>query len=221
MQTVRCDDPGELESISLTPSPSGHILQNVATASILFKPGDERRLYRVEQGAICHYIQWANGSHDVIEFAFPGDVIGLGNLRTHVSTAQAMVETIVSELEDADLDQALKSDHKLYLRLAAAGEREFEYLREKTLSGGKRTAVERLASYLVAISELAAREGRDPTFVSNEISSGFVASRLQMDIDTLAATLVLLEKQGLVEPMPDGGLRLIDVSALETLADAA
>ena len=70
------------------------ILQKVPTGTILFKLGDQRRLYRVERGAVCHYIRWTNGRHDVIEFAFPGDIIGLGHLSTHVSTAHAMVETV-------------------------------------------------------------------------------------------------------------------------------
>jgi CRP/FNR family transcriptional regulator len=214
--------PGDFGASAERASPlSSHILQSVPTASTLFKPGDMRRLYRVEQGAVCHYIRWADGSHDVIEFAFPGDIIGLGKLGTHVSTAQAMVETVVSELDDADVERALESDHKLYLRLAAAGEREFEYLRDQALNAGRRSPVQRLAGYLAAASSMSGREGRDVAFVSNEISSGFVAERLKMDIATLEAALLSLKKQGLIEPTADGGLRLTDVAALEALADDA
>lgn len=221
-EALYSENPGSDVAVLPRPATSRplRIVQNVPTSSTLFKPGDARQLYRVEQGAICHYIRWADGSHDVIEFAFPGDIIGLGKLGKHVSTAQAMVETVVSELDDADVTEALETDHKLYLRLAAAGEREFEFLRDQALNAGRRSPLQRLAGYLAAASYMSGREGHEPAFVSNEISSGFVAERLGMDIDALAATLVKLEKQGLIEPTGDGGLRLTDVAALEALADA-
>ena len=65
----------------------------VAIGAQLFQPGDHRRLYRVESGAICHYARLSEANEQVIEFAFPGDIIGLGYLPTHVSTAAAMVDT--------------------------------------------------------------------------------------------------------------------------------
>ena len=83
-------------------------IQHLVTGAVLFEPGQQRRLYRVESGAICHYMRPADHEHEIIEFAFPGDIIGLGHSTTHVSTAKAMVETNVSIITDADLDRALQ-----------------------------------------------------------------------------------------------------------------
>lgn len=213
-------DPAQIEVRAGVADRESAILQNVATGDVLYQAGDKRQLYRVEQGAVCHYIRWTDGSHEVIEVAFPGDIIGLGHLSRHVSTAQAMVDTVVSVLSEDEFERASATDDRLSFLLAGAGEREFNYMRDATLNSGKRAPVERLACYLLAIANSNVPEGRDEAVISDEVSSGYVAERLQMSLDTLSAALVGLEKKGLVAST-DEGLRITDLPELEKLANAA
>ncbi len=196
------------------------VLQHVETGETLFQSGEKRTLYRIESGAVCHYMLWADGSHDVIEFAFPGDIVGLGHLGHHVSTVQAMVDTVVSLVSDEELEDALESDDRLSFRLAAAVEREFDHLRDKTLSEPARPAAARLANFLLAISSLNGPEGRDRELISDDITAGFVADRLDMSIEKLGAALLSLKKQGAVKETA-AGLRIVDALTLQKLADAA
>jgi CRP/FNR family transcriptional regulator, anaerobic regulatory protein len=114
---------------------SGRYQWPMAMGAMLFQPGQPRRLYRIESGAICHYMRPANGQPQVIEFAFPGDIIGLGHSPTHASTAKAMIDTVVGVITDAEFETALRDDNKLFFRLAEAGEREFDYFRNRSLEG--------------------------------------------------------------------------------------
>lgn len=220
---VRLDDaPAEAAVIaaatdvaSLLPDDPDHI--RVATGNVLFQPGDERVHYRVEEGAIFHYVRWADGSHDLIEVAFPGDVVGLGHLSTHISTAQAMVDTVVSRVSSDEIELLMDTDDRLPLLLASAGEREFTYMRDAALNSGKRTPVERLANYLIAVADDSGKEGH---VVADEIKSGYVAEQLQMSVDTLTAALVGLERKGLVAPFA-GGLKITDQAELAKVANAA
>lgn len=214
-----CDGHG-LEKLNPGALPLGLVLQNVETGQLLFHPGAKRALYRVESGAICHYMLWADGRHDVIEFAFPGDIIGLGHMDSHVSTAQAMVDTVVSLVSDDDFALALEHDDRLSFRQAAAVEREFEHLREKTLGAGARPAAARLANFLIALSNANDPEGRDPGMIADDITAGFVADKLDMSIEKLGAALLSLKKEGAVKET-EKGLRIIDMPALKRLADAA
>jgi CRP/FNR family transcriptional regulator len=195
--------------------------RTLAAAEILFQDGDTRaRLYRVESGAICHYLRWADGRHEVIEMAFPGDIIGFGNLGKHISTAQAMVATSVRVVSLDEFEQALEHDGQLAARLAAAADREFELLRQRTLRQGAVDPVGRVAAFLAAMSHMSAREGRDPFVIGDSMTCGVVAERLQMTVDGLSDALVELDRRGLVAPCARG-LRLKNVAALEALADAA
>ena len=109
----------------------------LATGDVLFQTGDTHaQLYRVESGAICHYIGWDDGSHEIIEFAFPGDIIGFGHLEAHISTARAVVATTVSLVSEQDFQRALETDGQLAARYAAASDREFDHLRARAIKMG-------------------------------------------------------------------------------------
>jgi len=199
---------------------AGQILETVDTGEILFHPGDRRTLYRVERGAICHYMLWSDGRHDVIEFAFPGDIIGLGHLDHNVTTAQAMVDTVVSLVTEDTFSAALQNDDRLSFRLASAVEREFEYQRDKSLALSQVPATARVANFLLALSSLNGPEGRDPSVISDEITAGFVAEKLDLSIDKLSAALLQLKRDGAVKETASG-LRILDTQCLQRAADAA
>jgi len=162
----------------------------------------------------------ADGEHEIIEFAFAGDIIGLGHSPTHVSTAKAMVESNVSVITDADFDRALQNDNKLFFKLADAGEREFDYFRNRSLEGDLLPPLERVANYLLAISSIEISEGREATIIADDFSSGFVADQLQISVDTLTTVLLSLQRSGFVD-VSDLGLRILDVPGLEKLAATA
>jgi len=214
------DDPDTKERCIETASRANAELQPVKTGSILFQPGNRRALYRVERGAVCHYVRWADGRHEVIEFAFPGDIIGLGRMATHVSSAQAMVDTVVSPVSEEEFEEAIDHDDRLSFRMAAAIEREFDYVRSRALKSASDRPAARVANFLLAISSMNTPEGRDAALIADDITAGFVAEQLDMSIDKLGSALVVLKKHGAVKDTP-AGLRIVDLPALQRLADAA
>jgi CRP/FNR family transcriptional regulator len=195
----------------------------LAAGEILFHDGSPRSLYRVEDGAICHYVHGKTDCRDeeerqadVIEHIFPGDFVGLGYLATHITMARAMVASKVSIVSADELDAELALNDQLALRMAASAEREFECLRRRALRRERPSLEARLACYLVAISSMNAAEGRDHAIIAGEVSSGYMAELLEVSIDALAASLVSLAMRGLISPS-EGGLRINDFSALERL----
>jgi CRP/FNR family transcriptional regulator len=202
-------------------TPESRPARALATGEILFQPGDTRaNLYQVEAGALCHYARWDDGRHEIIEFAFPGDIIGFGYLDAHITTAQAMVETTVSVVSAHEVERAAEADGRLAARMAAAVDREFDHLRARAIKAGEGGPAVRVASFLSALSRMSASEGRDPNLIADEITSGFVAEALKMSVDSLARALADLERRGVIAPS-GSGLRIVDPGALEKLAGAA
>lgn len=195
-------------------------VRRLARGESLFNAGDERlQLYRVERGSLCHYQRQDDGHHEIIEFAFPGDIIGFGHLSEHTSTAQAVGKTIVSPVSEEEFEQLLDTDAQLAARYAAAADREFEFLRVRALASGRGKPAKRVASFLSALARLSAGEGRDPSLITDEFSSGAVAEHLGLSLDALADVLRDLEQRGMVAPAHEG-LRIADLDALERFADA-
>jgi hypothetical protein len=55
--------------------------------------------------------------------------------------------------------------HRLSPRLAAAVESAFAHLRDEAMNSAKRTPIEHLACYRIAISNMNFKEGREPSRV--------------------------------------------------------
>jgi CRP/FNR family transcriptional regulator len=185
----------------------------------VYTPGTPRdEAFRIEAGAVCHYVVWPDGAHDVIEFAFPGDIIGLGSLGEHVTTAQAMVDTTVTILSDEELEQALATDAALATRLSSATDREFDYLRRRALQPGPRPIPNRLAAYIIAVAGSACRSGE--THLGADASGEeALAAVLELSVDDVHAGLNELKDRGLLAERA-GALIIQDFKGLERLADA-
>ena len=194
-------------------------VRSLARGECLFQTGDRHaRLYRVEHGALCHYMHRGDGSHEIIEFVFKGDIVGFAHVEKHITTARALVLTEVSVVPSQVFANALKTDGCLAARVAAAADREFDYLRSRAIQSGEGRPAVRVAAFIAALVRISAREGRDPSLIADEISSGIVAQSLNMSIDCLATALIELERRGLIQQTP-AGKRIVDVELLERLFD--
>ena len=194
--------------------------RTLATNEVLFREGDRRsHLYLIETGSICTYRKRRGRSHEVIEFAFAGDVVGLGFLDHHIYWARAAVETRVSSLALDAVDEIVRHDGRAKQRYAEAVDREFAFRRRLlTRSSIRRRPICRVAALLLALSQLNKNECRDPALMTDSLSCGVVAEWLGLDLDSLADALLELQKRKLIQPCPPLGLRLMDFVRLEELA---
>jgi CRP/FNR family transcriptional regulator len=191
----------------------------LATSEILFRPGDVKtHFYRVESGVVCVYQSPWQGHRATVEFCFPGDLVGLGFLERHTSTARAAVDTVVSCLPLDSMNDVIACDPLASARLARAVDKEFDSVRSLHLSLPL-APIERVAALLIALSRANSQEGRDPSNITDSLKCGVIADYLAMSVDELAGILVELEKRGFIERWPSGVLRLTDMDALDRLAD--
>ncbi len=197
----------------------GSATRLLAPNELLFRTGEAKTcFYRVNSGAVCLYEQ-NRAEHPVVDFAFPGDYVGLGFLETHACCARAVTSTEVTCLPLEALASAIDDDYTAQAKLDDAIEREFEYRRATVVEAGRRAPRERLAAFLVSLSRTNSHEGRDPTVIGEACPSVFAAGYLGLGIEDLTALLLELEHRRLIEPY-SGGVRLKDIDALEELAGA-
>jgi CRP/FNR family transcriptional regulator, anaerobic regulatory protein len=195
-------------------------IRKLVRNEILFEAGDiKTSLYRVETGALCVYATRPDLKIEVIEFALAGDLVGIGFLETHASSARATVETKVRCFALADMDRLIARDERAKARYDAAVRREFAFRRDSLVKASRERPVMRLAAFLIALSSRNREEGRDPTVIDDALDCTVIAQYLSMSVDLLALALVQLEMRGLVQPAPHRGLRLNDLVALEAIAN--
>ncbi len=194
-------------------------VRTLLPGEVLFREGDARsHVFRVETGALCLFKNLPDGTQNVLEFAFPGDLVGIGYLDSHVSGAQATIETSLSCLPRTAFDPSSEGSAPARARLTTAIEREVTFLKESLVQGVRPAPIHRVAALFATLSRYNAYEGRDPTLITDSLTCGVVAGYLNMSVDMLGTQLAELEARALIEPSAKG-LRLTDLDALERLGD--
>ncbi len=211
---IRPPDAAEQDNNAGTP------FRSIERNELLFETGDLKTdIYRVETGALCIFTKRPNLTTEVIEFALAGDLVGMGFLERHATSARAAVDTKVTSFPLDAMERLTEGDARAKARLDDAVQREFAFRRDRLVSAGRARPLVRLAAFLVAVSHRNGEEGRDPMLIDDTLNCAVVADYLAVSIDMLALLLVQLEMRGLVRPASKYDLRIVDLDRLEALAN--
>jgi CRP/FNR family transcriptional regulator len=209
------------------PPQAGSLEQRMAFASLrkleskehVFCEGDPRiHVFRVEEGVIAVYKTLCDGRRRIIDFAYPGDLIGLGAMAEHILSAQATCKAKVRCLSASTLEALAETDAALALKLYKSVCQELQATRSLLVTVGQRSAVERVASFLLALHQKTA--GSTDT-VTLAMRRSDIADLLGLTIETVSRTLTKLRSMNVID-VEQGGttVTLRDVARLNDLANA-
>jgi CRP/FNR family transcriptional regulator len=195
-------------------------LRRVEAKEFVFAEGDPTtHVYRVETGAIALYKVLADGRRQVMGFAYPGDLIGLGAQAEQVMNAQAIKPTRLRCLPVASLRRSVDQDPMLGFQLYEALAKELAATRDLMLTTGQRSATERVAGFLLAFSRRNERNGNDPACFELPMTRADIGDFLGLTIETVSRTFTKLKMLGLIELPQSSRVKLMDIAELENLAE--
>ena len=84
---------------------------------------------------------------------------------------------------------------------------------------GRKSARERVVSFILMLSNSAKRHGRRGDPISLAMSRSDIADYLGLTTETVSRTFTSLKKQGLIELLDERQIRLSKMSALREIAD--
>ena len=104
-------------------------------------------------------------------------------------------------------------------RLLAMASHELAAAQDQMVLLGRKSARERVVSFILMLSDSATRHGRpnDPVFLP--MSRSEIADYLGLATETVSRTFTLLKKQGLIELLDEKRVRLSRMSALREIAE--
>lgn len=181
--------------------------------------GDARtHVYRVEEGVVAIYKTLYDGRRRIIDFAYPGDFIGLGMIGEHIMSAQATCPSRVRCLSASALESLAEKDASLALKLYKSVCQDLVAARSLLVTVGQRSAVERVAAFLLALHRRSDNEKRDEITLAMRRSD--IADLLGLTIETVSRTLTKLREMNVIE-VEQGGttVRLCDIPRLTDLAN--
>jgi CRP-like cAMP-binding protein len=197
-------------------------LRTVDARDHVFREGDRAlHIYKVEVGHVCIYRMVHDGRRQVIDFAYTGDFIGLGALGTHAANAQATSKTRIRCVPVAVLHDVVSSDPRLGLELYEAMSRELLQARELLFAISQRTAAERLAGFLLALSRRNGRRGDQSHDIVLPMTRTDIADFLGLTIETVSRTFTRFRNHGLIDLEQCILVTIRDAAALAAIVEGA
>jgi len=172
------------------------------------EPAD--RVFQVLKGVVRCFKLLSDGRRQICDFYVPGDIFGLEPGLDRRATAEAVSDVVLLAAPRATLMES--SDPDAARRLWALAMADLRRSQDHTLTLGRRSATERVASFLV---DLAERLG-DTGHVELPISRQDMADYLGLTIETVSRTLTQLQASGHIAL---SGRRSIDLRRPAALAE--
>jgi CRP/FNR family transcriptional regulator len=195
-------------------------LRGIEAKEHVFNEGDPKGfVYTVVTGAVCLYRILSDGRRQVIDFAYPGDVIGLGTGAVETFNAQATVATRVKCVPASSLRSAAARDAGVALGLYEALSRQLASMRNHLVCVGQQSATERLVNFLLTLSHRNEANGGDPEKVELRMTRHDIGDFLGLTIETVSRTFSKLKSLGVIEIDQGTTIRLVDIDQLEEMAD--
>lgn len=175
-------------------------------------------VYNVTAGAVKIYKLLPDGRRQITGFLFSGDFLGLTHNESYAYSAEALAPTKLCRFPRRKLENLMEELPKLEHGLLGMASHELAAAQDQMMLLGRKSARERVASFILLLSEAAIRHGQpgDPVFLP--MSRGDIADYLGLTIETVSRTLTQLKTQGLIRLLDEKRIRLSKADALREIA---
>jgi CRP/FNR family nitrogen fixation transcriptional regulator len=178
----------------------------------LFLAGDDAsHVFRVMAGCVRSLALMPDGRRQVAEFHLAGDLLGLDGRDAHRLSAEGVGDAILLRFPRRQLEAAAVRDPAAARDLYDLACRSLEVTQRRLMVLGRKTAAERLASFLL---EMAERCGGSRRFAL-PMSRQDIADHLGLTIETVSRVFSQFRRKGLIALPTAQRVELRDREALE------
>ncbi len=186
----------------------------------LFDEGEPAdHLFNVTAGAVKVYKLLADGRRQMTGFLFAGDFLGLALEETYAYSAAAIIHTALCRFPRRKLERLLDKYPKMEHRLLGMASHELAVAQEQMLLLGRKTAREKIASFLLMLARRATQRGQVGDPVSVPMSRNDIGDFLGLTTETVSRTFTRLKQDGSIHLLQGGKVALSDRARLEDIAE--
>lgn len=181
-------------------------------AEVYAQDDEVELLYQVIHGVVRTSRLTVDGRRQVGDFYYPGDIFGLEPGPDHRFAAEALDECEILAVRRSAV-RAFAGDAELDRAILEATRQEMERLQDHVMMLGRKSARERVASFLMSIAQ-----GREAAHVELAMSRQDMADYLGLTIETVSRMLTQLQGEAIVEFPSSRRFQVRKWTALEALA---
>lgn len=178
-------------------------------------------LFNVTQGAVKLYKLLPDGRRQITGFLFEGDFLGIAMNERYAYSAEAVDKVNLCRFPRRKLEHLLDRFPKLEKRLLGMASNELVQAQDQILLLGRKTAQEKIVSFLLNLSDRAVKRGASATPISLPMGRADIADYLGLTTETVSRAITNLKRDGYIRLLQGGKVELPDLEALQELAEGS
>ena len=189
----------------------------------LFHEGDPAtRVFTITRGTLKLYTLLPDGRRQVTGFLFPGDFLGISLDEQHAVSAEALDEVQLCAFSRNRFGAFVEGHPAMERQLYCVAANELSAARQQMVLLGRKSALERLASFFLQQLERAERTGGEKASSFDlPMSRSDIADYLGLTKETISRSLAQLRDLRLVRLVTLDRVMVLDRAGLALLADGA
>jgi len=172
-------------------------------------------VFKVVEGALRAVRLLPDGRRYITEFFLPGDYIGLAEGGVYSQSIEAVSEAKLAKYARRRFDAFLDADPRAGKHFFGLVCGELSAAQERLLLLGRKSAVERIATFLLATAD---RKSADASHVELLMSRSDIADYLGLTNETVSRVLTQLRTDGVIETPSVNHVVFTDRDALEDIS---
>ena len=158
--------------------------------------------WRILSGCARTVVLMEDGRRHVSEFLWSGDILGMDDLETYFSDAEAVTDVLLRRYPRRIVEAQAKSHAALALWLRALTVANLRTAHRQIVLLGRKTAAERIASFLLEMDRRSAPIEGQP--LELPMSRTDIADHLGLSIETVCRNLTHLQRKGTLAILRSG-----------------
>ena len=185
---------------------------------VLFRQGDDvSSIYEIIEGVARVYKIFADGRRQIMAFAYPGDLLGFAENGSHRFDCDALTDMRVRVIPRRSLLHAVRERPELGEKMLAQATNEISSMQDLSILLCRKTALERLATFLVSLTERLADQRNGACALP--MTRGDIADHLGLTIETISRNFSKLRGRQIISLLGTSMFKVNDMPALVQIAD--
>jgi len=190
----------------------------VAPGQALFYESDPaEHLYIIRSGCARVYKLLSDGRRMITGFLFDSDFIGLASSDRYAYTAEAITELRMCRYPRKRLEDFFEKYPSIETRMLRVATNELAAAQDQMVLLGRKTAQEKLASFLYLLSERAIRRGDSGSLLGLPMNRTDIGDYLGLTIESVSRCFTQIRKTGAIELATAHSVRILDKAGLQAL----
>jgi CRP/FNR family transcriptional regulator len=185
----------------------------------ILNEGDPSTLfYNVTAGVLKIFKQLPDGRQQITGFLYPGDFLGIARSKHYAYSAESITDVRLCRFKNSELEHMFKKVPSLESWMLDTASNELIQAQDQLLLLGRKTAIERLCSFLLSVCSRASIIRAESNVIHLPMGRESIADYLGLTTETISRTFSKLKKSGVILSTGKGSIEIADMQAIRKMA---